>query len=253
MAVNTSSTFCLRSIHDKEKLFGNNFLDWYRNLRIVFTQEKKLYVLEQPLPVLSPDNATRAERDAYRKHQDDAVSVGCLMLATMDPDLQKQHEHMGAYDMIVHLRQLYQDYARHEQFDVSKALFQTKLTEGSLVGPHVLNMIGYVETLGRLGFSLGQELATDLILQSLPSSYSQFVMNYNMKDHNKTLLELLGMLRTAEQDISKGTPVLMVQGTKKKGKGKKAKGASKCDSGALKPNAKVAKDDCCFHYGNSGH
>ncbi|PKI51197.1 hypothetical protein CRG98_028404 [Punica granatum] len=139
----------------------------------------------------------------------------------MDPELQKQHEHMEAYDMIVHLRQLYQEQARHERFDVSNTLFQAKLTEGSPVGPHVLNMIGYVETLGRLGFPLGQELATDLILQSLPSSYSQFVMNYNMNDYNKPLPELLGMLRTAEQDISKGTSVLMVQGTKKKGKGKK--------------------------------
>ncbi|PKI53380.1 hypothetical protein CRG98_026220 [Punica granatum] len=49
----------------------------------------------------------------------------------------------------------------------------------------------------------------------------------------------------------------MVQGPKKKGKGKKkgkkAKGASKYDSSALKPKAKVAKDDCCFHCGNSGH
>ncbi|PKI68224.1 hypothetical protein CRG98_011360 [Punica granatum] len=61
---------------------------------------------------------------------------------------------MGAYDMIVHLRQLYQEQAPHERFNVSKALFQAKLTEGSPVGPHVLNMIGYVETLRRLGFSL---------------------------------------------------------------------------------------------------
>ncbi|PKI36517.1 hypothetical protein CRG98_043094 [Punica granatum] len=65
------------------------------------------------------------------------------------------------------------------------------------------------------------------------------------------------MLRTAEQDTSKRMPVLMIQGTKKKGKGKskgkKAKGASKCDSGALKPKANVAKDDYCFYCGNIGH
>ncbi|XP_031392127.1 uncharacterized protein LOC116204198 [Punica granatum] len=118
-------------------------------------------------------------------------------------------------------------------------------------------MIGHVETLGQLGFPLGQELATDLVLQWLPSSYTQFIMNYNMSEHNKPLGELLNMLRTAEQDISKGKLVLMVQGTKKKGKGKnkdkKAKGASKYDSGALKPKAKVAKDDYCFHCGNTGH
>ncbi|PKH89670.1 hypothetical protein CRG98_049885 [Punica granatum] len=42
-------------------------------------------------------------------------------------------------------------------------------------------------------------------------------------------------------------PVLMVQGTKKKGKdkrkGKKAKGKSKCDSGALKPKAKDLRNN----------
>ncbi|PKI75178.1 hypothetical protein CRG98_004402 [Punica granatum] len=114
-------------------------------MRMRFSESmKKLYVLEQPLPAPPPDNATRAERDAYRKHQDDAVSVECLMLATMDPEFQKQHEHMGAYDMVVR----YQEQAQHEWFDVSKALFQAKLTEGSPVGSHVLNMIGYMETLG---------------------------------------------------------------------------------------------------------
>ena len=49
----------------------------------------------------------------------------------------------------------------------SKALFQGKLAEGASVGPHVLKMIGYVENLERLGFPLGKELVTDLILQSL--------------------------------------------------------------------------------------
>ncbi|PKI50684.1 hypothetical protein CRG98_028921 [Punica granatum] len=48
-------------------------------------------------------------------------------------------------------------------------------------------------------------------------------------------------------------PVLMVQGTKKKGKSKKAKSASKYDLGAMKPKAKVVNDDCCFHCGNIEH
>ncbi|PKI76919.1 hypothetical protein CRG98_002706 [Punica granatum] len=49
----------------------------------------------------------------------------------MDSELQKQHENMRAYDMIVHLRQLYQEQARHEGFEISKALFQARLTDGS--------------------------------------------------------------------------------------------------------------------------
>ena len=140
----------------------------------------------------------------------------------MTSELQKQHEEMEAYDMIEHLKLLYEEQARQERFNISKSLFQCKLAEGSPVGPHVLKMIGYIETLDRLGFPLNLELATDLILQSLPNSYNQFVMNYNMNEIDKTLPQMLGMLRTAEANLKKVKPetVLMIQKGKFKGKGK---------------------------------
>ena len=86
MSSNTN-TFSLRSVLDKDKLNGANFLDWYRNLRIVLTQERKLYVLEQPIPAAPPVTATRADHDTYKKHQDDALYVSYLMLATMNSEL----------------------------------------------------------------------------------------------------------------------------------------------------------------------
>ena len=92
------------------------------------------------------------------------------------------------------------------------------MAEGSPVGAHVLKMIGYIENLERLGFSLGQELVTDLILQSLLESYSQFIMNYNMNEMEKTLPELLSTLKTTELNLKKLKPssIMMVQN----GKGK---------------------------------
>src|SRR3954465_13441919 len=64
-------------------------------------------------------------------------------------------------------------------------------------------MVGYSQTLENLGFPLGQELATDLILASLPSSYGQFISNYHMHGVEKGLNELCGMLKTAESDMKK--------------------------------------------------
>ena len=122
----------------------------------------------------------------------------------MNSELQKQHENMEAYDMIIHLRKLFQEKARHERYEVSKALFKCSLLEGNPVGPHVLRMIGYIENLDRLGFPLSQELSTGLILQSLPDSYSQFTLNYNMNEISKTLPDFLYMLRIAEQNVNKG-------------------------------------------------
>ncbi|CAJ2644759.1 unnamed protein product [Trifolium pratense] len=134
MTNNNTSNSIMRSILDKEKLPGTNFLDWHRNLRIVLMHEKKLYAIEEPQSDLEEEpaaNAPKAQRDAYQKRVDDALDAKCLMLATMTSELQKQHEEMNAFDMIEHLKTLYQEQARIERFEVSKALFQAKLAEGS--------------------------------------------------------------------------------------------------------------------------
>ena len=89
MSSNTNTNITIRTLLEKEKLNGTNFLDWSRNLKIVLRQERKAYVLETPLPEEPNANATRAVRDAYMKHKNDLEDVTCLMLATMNSELQK--------------------------------------------------------------------------------------------------------------------------------------------------------------------
>ncbi|KAK8696819.1 hypothetical protein V6N13_001944 [Hibiscus sabdariffa] len=238
---------------------GINFLDWFRNLRIVLKQERKEYVIEEAVPNDPGPNASRADKDKFKKHMDDMVDVGCLMLATMTPELQKQHENMVAYEMIQNLKEIYEGQARQERYETSKALFQCKVSEDSPVGAHVIKMMGYIQTLEKLGFALNDELATDVILQSLPDSFNQFVLNFNMNEINKTLPQLLGMLRTAESNMKKGgsKSVLMVRVAKGKGKKvAKSKGNGKTKpkgKEALKPKGGVSKDGKCLHCGKTGH
>ncbi|KAK8662809.1 hypothetical protein V6N13_024697 [Hibiscus sabdariffa] len=98
------------------KLNGINFLVWFRNLRIVIKQERKEYVIEEPIPDEPTANAPRAGKDKFKKHTDDMLDVSCLMLATMIPELQKQHEDMGAYDIIQNLKEIYEGQARQERY-----------------------------------------------------------------------------------------------------------------------------------------
>ena len=109
MAPTASSapTFNLRSILEREKLNGTNFIDWFRNLRIVLKQEKKEYILEGPYPEEPSADAPRAKKNAYEKHCNEAVDVHCLMLATMNSELQKQYETTDAYNMIVSLKGMF--------------------------------------------------------------------------------------------------------------------------------------------------
>ncbi|KAK8696520.1 hypothetical protein V6N13_001654 [Hibiscus sabdariffa] len=166
---------------------------------------------------------------------------------------------MVAYEMIQNLKEIYEGQARQERYETSKALFQCKMSEGSPVGAHVIKMMGYIQTFEKLGFALNDELATDVILQSLPDSFNQFVLNFNMNEINKTLPQLLGMLRTAKSNMKKNgsKSVLMVRVAKEKGKKvAKSKGSGKTKpkgKEALKPKGGVSKDGKCFHCGKTGH
>ncbi|VFQ67788.1 unnamed protein product, partial [Cuscuta campestris] len=113
---NNNNPFNLRYVLEKEKLSGTNFLDWEMNLKIVLKCEKKLYVLTSKPPKTPEANARAAEITSYKKYEDDARDVRCLMLATMTSELQRLHKDMEAHPMMTRLKGLYQGQARHERF-----------------------------------------------------------------------------------------------------------------------------------------
>jgi hypothetical protein len=84
---------------------------------------------------------------AYVKHIDGAVDVQWLMLACFNLELQKQYESTNPHDMIMGQHGMFENQARIDRFNTSKALFGSKLAKGAPVGPHVIKMIGYIESL----------------------------------------------------------------------------------------------------------
>jgi hypothetical protein len=59
---------------------------------------------------------------------------------------------------------MFENQARDERYNISNALFTCKMAEGSLVSPHVIKMIGYIETLDKLGCELKDDQASYVIL-----------------------------------------------------------------------------------------
>jgi hypothetical protein len=129
-------------------------MDWYHNLRIVLRQEKIEYVLTKLYPEDLPAGSSAADHIAYEKRCDDALNVSCLMFAPISPNLQKQYEHVDAYTMIQELCEMFENHAGVEMYNISKALFMCKLAEHSPVSPHVIKMMGHIETLDKLGCEL---------------------------------------------------------------------------------------------------
>ncbi|XP_068329688.1 uncharacterized protein [Pyrus communis] len=195
----------LAKILDKHCLEGHNFPSWYRNAKILLTLEKIVYVLDKAPPhiPLGP-SATEDERAKFDKHIEDDTQAKCYLLASMNEELQRQHEGMdSAFSIILHLTELYGEETRNRRFSTVCELVKTKMVKGAPVHLHALKMIGFIEQLENLGTPLDGELAQDFILASLSDSFSQFVMNYNMNKMDSTLSELLNMLVTAEKTMMK--------------------------------------------------
>jgi hypothetical protein len=74
MSTSNTSTFNLRSLLEKDELNGTNFMDWYRNLRIILRQEKIEYAFIEPYSDDIPAGLTTVDHRAHEKHCDDALT-----------------------------------------------------------------------------------------------------------------------------------------------------------------------------------
>ena len=101
-----ASSLSLRGILDANKLIGPNYVDWLRNLRIVLTQEKISYILDTPTPDMIGKDAFE-ERTKYKMWKDDSVTVKCIMLVSMNNELQRQHEGIDVPSILLNLKELY--------------------------------------------------------------------------------------------------------------------------------------------------
>ncbi|KAI3665360.1 hypothetical protein L6452_43984 [Arctium lappa] len=153
--------------------------------------------------------------------------------------------------------------------NLTRTLDACKMSQGSPVSPHVLKMKGYVDQFARLGFPMGQEVAVDFVLNSLPKSYDQFVTNYNMNALDKSLTELYGMLQTTERSIGskleqskpKEVSMIRVKGGSSnkrkrdgKSKGQDIKEKTKFESSNnAKGKGKIPENAVCFNCNEKGH
>ncbi|GKE25112.1 hypothetical protein Tco_1436624 [Tanacetum coccineum] len=210
-SVVTNSVF--RGFFEKQKLTGPNFIDWYRQLRIVLLVEDKLDYLEQPIPPAPvPTQAGQqvapealAAHNAWVKGSKEIVG---LMLMTMEPDIQQNLENLSAYDMLQELKTLFAQQAKQELLQTVRNFHFCKQEEGQSVSSYVLKMKSYIHNLERLGHPVSLNLGESLILISLRKEFDRFVQNYNMHSMGKSVNEFHAMLKIHKQTLTKKDPTL---------------------------------------------
>uniref|UniRef100_A0A1U7YP58 Uncharacterized protein LOC104246826 n=1 Tax=Nicotiana sylvestris TaxID=4096 RepID=A0A1U7YP58_NICSY len=165
-------------------------------------------VIDKPakeVPDEDDDDATKI----YQKYLEECLTTKCIILASMNSELQRKHHDMDPTAIIEHLKKMFE--------------------------------------LEKLGCKLGKELSQDLILQSLSESFSQFVINFNMNKMDCDLHEMLNMLIDYENQLAsekkKGIVMLVGNSFKKKGKGKSKpkKKPTAPKGGVTKPKGKEGK------------
>ncbi|GKB55022.1 retrotransposon protein, putative, ty1-copia subclass, partial [Tanacetum coccineum] len=104
----------LKSMFEREKLSGTNFNDWFHRLKLVLRVEKKMFVIEQPIP---PAPATDSEANVLAKWNavyDAHNEVACLMLGSMTLELHRQFENYSPYEMLQELKSMFEKQAEVE-------------------------------------------------------------------------------------------------------------------------------------------
>ncbi|KAK1666203.1 hypothetical protein QYE76_054362, partial [Lolium multiflorum] len=258
--VHMASSINFNQFLEKEKLKsnGSNFTDWFRHVRIFLNGGNLQYVLDAPLGDPPAETETDEVKNVYMTRKTRYSQVQCAILCSLESDLQKRFEHHDPHELIKELKTIFETHAAVECYEASKHFFSCMMEEGSSISEHMLVMTGHAKKLSDLGIVIPNRLGINRVLQSLPPSYKNFVMNYNMQNMNKEFPELFGMLKAAEIEIKKEHQVLMVNKTtsfKKQGKskGKNKKSGKKAATPPVKPKSGPKPDAECYYCKEKGH
>ena len=123
----------------------------------------------------------------------------CYILASMSSVLQYRHESMAtAYNMMLNLKEMFEDQGRAGRQEAMRALLNTKMAEGTPIQDHVIKMITHLNELEILGAKIDGETQVDIVLMSLPESFKNFRLNYTMSKRSYFLKKLLRKLQVTE-------------------------------------------------------
>ncbi|XP_075096477.1 uncharacterized protein LOC142174556 [Nicotiana tabacum] len=102
------------------------------------------------VPDEDDDDATKI----YQKYLEECLTTKCIILASMNSKLQRKHQDMDPTTIIEYLKKMFGTRSMTTRYQLSKALFGSKLTGNSPVGPYVNHMIDLIEELEKLGCKL---------------------------------------------------------------------------------------------------
>ncbi|KAL0395488.1 UNVERIFIED_CONTAM: hypothetical protein Slati_4515000 [Sesamum latifolium] len=108
----------------------------------------------------------------------------------MTNEIQKQYERCDdIWSIMLHMKDHYAIPNLNIRYATMKAFFGTRMIEESSVREHGVMMLFLVQKLKDLETDFErEEKYIDMILQSLPPSFDQYIVNYNMNGFDKAFM-----------------------------------------------------------------
>ncbi|KAL5554230.1 hypothetical protein UlMin_041631 [Ulmus minor] len=182
----------LSSIHNQNKLTGDNFADWKRNLLIVLSFEKHKYILEKDCPLVPKKNASSEESMTFDNWVYSNEIARCYIMASMNSVLQKQHEgYLNARDIIHNVEDMFGGQSVLVRQAAIRNLINCKRKPRIAIKDHVLTVIGYLAEAQSHGFEIDANTQMEMIFESLSKEFIPFRMIFNLSGKNMSLTELM--------------------------------------------------------------
>ena len=156
------------------KLDGSNFIDWFKRLCDVLKSNNQIVLIREWLGEEPEDPEAKSE---YLDRRACAASLRYVMRRCMVNELQVRYPDPVYPDsMIRDLKKLFAEQLRLGEFDYLKRFLSTKMEDNSHLGTHLSIMDDLRDFLTQdLCHWIPEDLAVNVLLQSLPPSYEDAV------------------------------------------------------------------------------
>jgi hypothetical protein len=146
-------------------------------------------MIEEPLEKAPGWNNVAHDREKYHKTHEIATEVQTLMATSMEPCLRVRFQHCDPYFMLRTLKSHFAPKVRALKYDCLGEFFSTKMENNANIDYHMSNMHRiYRRLVDEFKCEITDEIGKDVLLQSLPLSYSAFVKGYVMADTSQRYL-----------------------------------------------------------------
>ncbi|KAE8686521.1 Protein STRUBBELIG-RECEPTOR FAMILY 1 [Hibiscus syriacus] len=233
---------------DIEKFNGRNFSLWKLKMKAILRKDGCLAAINERPVDFTDDN---------KWNEMDGNAMANFHLALTDEVLSSIEEKKTAKEIWDHLTKLYEATSLHNKIFLKRKLYTLRMPESTSVTEHLNTLNTLFSQLTSLSCKIGEQERAELLLQSLPDSYDQLIINLTNSNVTSLVFDDVAAAVLQEENRRKNKEdrqVNLQQAealTTTRGRSTERGQSSSHKYGRSKSRSK--KNLKCYHCGKKGH